>query len=159
MSQTLPTQRKYAKLSSMKATQMSKLYVIVTVTTVAANVYAAITDLLRPNWVLDNMAEVGVPPPWLPLLATLKGAGAAGLLLGLMGFRAAGPAAASGPLLFFIGAMTAHVRARAFHNIAFPGAYLALAIASLTLSIDHERGAADNTRPEARIPSVAGHFG
>jgi hypothetical protein len=76
MSQTLPTQREYAKLSSMEVTQMSKLYVIVTVVTVAANVYAAITDLLRPNWVLDNMAEVGVPRPWLPLLATLKGAGA-----------------------------------------------------------------------------------
>jgi len=55
--------------------------------------------------------------------------------------------------------MTVHVRARAFHNVAFPGAYLALASASLTLSIDHERGAADNTRAEARIPSVAGHFG
>jgi len=61
---------------------MSKLYVIVTVTMVAANVYAAITDLLRPNWVLNNMAGVGVSRPWLPLLATLKGAGAAGLLLG-----------------------------------------------------------------------------
>src|SRR5436309_1497522 len=109
MSQTLPTQREYAKLSSMEATQVSKLYVIVTGATAAANVYAAITDLLRPNWVLDNMAEVGVPRPWLPLLATLKGAGSAGLLLGLMGFRAAGPAAASGLLLFFIGAMTAHV--------------------------------------------------
>ncbi len=158
MSQTLPPQREYPKLSSMEATQMSKLYAIVTVTTVVANVYAAITDVLRPNWVLDNMAEVGVPRPWLPLLATLKGAGDAGLLLGLMGFRAAGPATGSGLLLFFTGALTAHVRARAFHNVAFPGAYLALAIASLTLSIDHERGAADNTRPEARNPSVAGHF-
>jgi DoxX-like family len=76
-----------------------------------------------------------------------------------MGFRAVGPYAASGLLLFFIGAMTAHGRARTFHNIAFPATYLALAIASLKLSIDHERGAADNTRPDARIPSVAGNFG
>ena len=105
---------------------MFRVYVIVTIATVAANVYAAITDVLRPKWVLENMAEVGVPRPWLPLLALLKGAGAAGLLLGLMGFRTTGRAAASGLLLFFIGAITAHLRARAFHNIAFPGAYLAL---------------------------------
>jgi hypothetical protein len=63
MSRALPTQREYAGLSSMGATQMSKLYVIVTVTTVAANAYAANTDLLRPEWVLDNMAEIGVPRP------------------------------------------------------------------------------------------------
>jgi len=127
----------------MEAMRMFRGYVIVTIATVTANLYAAITDVLRPRWVLENMAEVGVPRPWLPLLALLKGAGAAGLLLGLMGFRTTGRAAASGLLLFFIGAITAHLRARAFHNIAFPGAYLALAIASLTLGIQHQRGAAN----------------
>ena len=65
----------------------------------------------------------------------MKGAGAAGLLLGLMGFRTAGRAAASGLLLFFIGAIATHLHARAFHNIVFPAAYLAMALASLTLGI------------------------
>ncbi len=68
---------------------MFSVYVIVTMATVAANVYAAITDVLRPRWVLENMAEVGVPRPWLPLLALLKGAGAAGLLLRLIGLAVA----------------------------------------------------------------------
>ena len=113
---------------------MFRTYVLVTVVTAAANVYAAIADLIRPKWLLNNMAEVRVPRPWLPFLAVLKGAGAAGLVLGLMGFRAAGRAAASGLALFFIGAIATHLRARAFHNIAFPSAYLALALASLTLS-------------------------
>jgi hypothetical protein len=130
---------------------MFRTYVLVTAVTAAANVYAAITDLVRPKWVLNNMAEVGVPRPWLPTLAVLKGAGAAGLLLGLMGFRTAGRAAASGLVLFFIGAIATHLRARALHNIAFPGAYLALALASLTLEIQHQP-----TAPERGTSSESG---
>jgi DoxX-like family len=120
--------------------RMFRAYVIVTVVTAAANVYAAITDFLRPKWVLNNMAEVHVPRRWLPLLAILKGAGASGLLLGLVGFRTTGRAASSGLVLFFIEAIATHMRARAFHNIAFPGAYLALATASLMLAMQHHRG-------------------
>ena len=41
-----------------------------------------------------------------------------------------GAAAAVGLALFFIGAITAHVRAGAFHNIAVPASYFALAVAS-----------------------------
>jgi DoxX-like family len=116
---------------------MFVVYVMVTIVTAAANIYAAIADILRPKWLLDNMAEVGVPRPWLPLLAFLKGAGAACLLLGLVGFRATGTAGAAGLVVFFIGAMSAHIRKRVFHNIAFPGGYLALAIASLALALEH----------------------
>jgi DoxX-like family len=117
--------------------RMVGFYVVVTVVTAAANLFATIADFLQPKWLLDNMAEVGVARPWLPLLAILKGAGAAGLLLGLVGFRTIGVAGASGLVLFFIGAIGTHVRARVFHNIAFPGAYLALAIASLALAMEH----------------------
>jgi hypothetical protein len=120
---------------------MSVVYVIVTVVTAAANIYAAVTDILRPKWLLDNMAEVGVPRPWLPLLAFLKDAGAAGLLLGLVGFGATGTAGAAGLVVFFIGAMSAHIRKSVFHNIAFPGGYLALALASLALALEHRRTA------------------
>ncbi|MEU4235353.1 DoxX family protein [Nonomuraea sp. NPDC026600] len=44
-----------------------------------------------------------------------------------------GFAAATGLVLFFAGAVVAHVRARAFYKLAFPGGFLALAIASLAL--------------------------
>jgi hypothetical protein len=110
-------------------------YLIITVITILANAWAAGADLARPRFILANMAEVGVPRSWLPPLAVLKGAGAAGLLLGLLGVRPLGIAAAIGLVLFFVGACTAHVRARVFHNIAVPGTYLALAVTSAALAI------------------------
>ena len=114
---------------------MHSIYTAVTSITIALNVGIAAADLARAKFVLANSAEVGVPPSWLPTLAALKIAGAAGLVLGLLGVRLIGVAAAAGLVLFFIGAMTAHIRARVYYNIAFPGTYLLLAAASLALSI------------------------
>ncbi|WP_106401739.1 DoxX family protein [Actinocorallia populi] len=114
---------------------MPVLYVVVTVITIAANAGIAVADFARAKFVLANSAEVGLPPSWIPLLGALKAAGAAGLALGLLGGRTIGIAAAAGLVLFFIGAIAAHVRARVFHNIAFPGGYLALAVASLVLAV------------------------
>jgi len=116
---------------------VSAAYVIVTVATIGANVWAAAVDLAQPGWLLANMSEVGVPRSWLPSLAVLKGAGAAGLVLGLLGVRPLGIAAVIGLVLFFTGALASHVHARAFANMAFPGAYLALAAASAALAIAH----------------------
>ena len=113
---------------------MFTAYIVVTITTIVANAFAAVTDFSRPKWVLANMAEVHVAEPSLPLLGALKAAGAVGLLIGLVGVRPLGTAAASGLVLFFMGALVTHVRARVFYNIAFPGFFLALAIASLVLS-------------------------
>lgn len=112
---------------------MFTAYVVVVVTTVVINAGAAVADFARAKFVLANAAEVRVPPSWLPLLAMLKLAGAAGLVLGLVGVPFVGLAAATGLVLFFVGAVAAHVRARAFYKLAFPGGFLALAIASLAL--------------------------
>lgn len=94
----------------------------------------AIADMVRAKFVLANAAEVGVPESWLSTLAVLKCAGAAGLLIGMLGVPYIGIAAAIGLTLFYIGAVTAHLRARVHHNIAFPGAYLLLAMASAALT-------------------------
>jgi len=110
-------------------------YVIVTAVTILANGGIAVADLVPARFVLANMDEVGVPRPWLPRLAVLKGAAVAGLLLGLLGLRPLGIAAAAGLVLFFTGALAAHVRARVFYNIAVPGAFFALAVASGILAI------------------------
>ena len=110
-------------------------YVVVTVVAVAINAAIVVADLAKAEFVLANSAEVGVPRSSLPLLAALKGAGAAGLVLGLLGLDVIGIAAAAGLVAFFVVAVAAHVRARVFYNIAFPGAYLALAIASLVLAM------------------------
>ncbi len=114
---------------------MSTLYVTVVAITVLANTAIVVADLVRARFVLANSAEVGVPPSWLPLLAALKAAGAAGLVLGVLALPYLAVAAAAGLVAFYVGAVAAHVRARVFYNIAFPGAYLALAAASLALSI------------------------
>jgi DoxX-like family len=109
-------------------------YATIAIVTIVANAWATAADLLPAGFVLRNMAEVGVPRSWLVPLGLLKGAGAAGLLIGLLGVRPLGIAAGIGLALFFAGALTAHARARAFHNIAVPGTYFALAIAAAALA-------------------------
>jgi hypothetical protein len=85
------------------------------------------------------MAEVGVPRSWLVPLGLLKGAGAAGVLIGLLGVRPLGIAAGIGLVLFFTGALATHFRAHVFHNIAVPGTYFALVAASTALAIAARR--------------------
>ncbi|MFC7823794.1 DoxX family protein [Streptomyces sp. NPDC057375] len=106
---------------------------VVTLLTAALNIGIAAADLAGARFVLANSAEVGVPRSWLPRLAALKLAGAAGLLLGLLdtALRPLGVAAACGLVLFYLGALAFHVRARVLHNLAFPGFFLATALASL----------------------------
>lgn len=113
---------------------MLTAYVAVTLAAVAANAFIATADLLRARFVLDNSAAVGLPESWLTPLGLLKAAGAAGLLLGLLGVPLLGPAAAGGLILFFVGAILTHLRARNY-ALVFPGAYLVLAAAALVLAL------------------------
>jgi hypothetical protein len=114
---------------------VSTATLIVTAVAIIANGFAAAADLARAKFVLATMTEVGVPRSWLVPLGVLKGAGAAGLLLGLLGLRFLGTMAAIGLVIFFAGAIVTHVRARVFHNIAVPGAFFALAIAAAALPV------------------------
>lgn len=116
---------------------MHTAYVVITLTTAAATAGIAVADLIPARFVLANSAEVGVPRSWLPALATVKLAGAAGLIVGLAGLRALGIAAAAGLVAFFVGAVATHLRARVMYNLAFPGAYLFLSAASLALAVAH----------------------
>lgn len=94
---------------------------------VVANVLIVAADLARAGFVLANSAEVGLRPEMLPYLAALKGSGALGLAIGLAGVAPLGLAAAVGLVVFYLCAVGAHLRARVFHNIAFPLLFLALA--------------------------------
>jgi hypothetical protein len=115
---------------------MYPTYLTVTAITIAMMLGIAIADVAHAKFVLANSAEVGVSESWLLPFAALKTAGSIGLLLGIVGVRPLAIAAAVGLVLFFVGAIGAHIRARVFYNIAFPGAYLAFATASLVLLID-----------------------
>jgi len=106
------------------------LFVLVTVAATVANAGAAAADFTQADFALANSVRVGVPSTWLPALGTLKIAGAAGLLLGLLGVRYIGIAAAAGLVLFFLGAIGVHLRAREHRHI-ITADYLLLAAASL----------------------------
>jgi DoxX-like family len=116
---------------------MHAVYVVITLTTAVVTAGIAAADLIPAGFVLANSAEVRVPRSWLPALGAVKLAGAAGLIVGLMGLPALGIAAAVGLVLFFVGAVITHLLARVLYNIAFPGAYLCLSAATLALMVVH----------------------
>ncbi|ORW59157.1 DoxX family protein [Mycolicibacterium peregrinum] len=98
---------------------------------IVANGAMAVADLGGVRFVLANSAEVGVPRSWVPTLGLFKGAGAVGLLVGLLAFPPLGVAAAIGLVAFFVGAVITHIRAGVFYNIAFPAGFLVLAVLAL----------------------------
>lgn len=113
---------------------MFSAYVAVGILTATANGTAATLDFVRPAWLIETMTRVRVPRRALVPLALLKLAGALGLLIGI-GVPPIGVAAAIGLVLFFIGAITAHIRVRDYASIPFPGMFLLLAVASLALRV------------------------
>jgi hypothetical protein len=114
---------------------MFTAYLIITVVAAAANIYAAANDFIRPRWLLGNMSQLGVPESWLPLLGTLKAAGALGLLVGIE-VPLVGVLAAAGLTLFFIGALITHIRAHD-HSLGngVPVMFLVLVVAALVVGI------------------------
>jgi DoxX-like family len=107
------------------------LYIAIPSATIAANAWAAAADFAKLGFVVKNSDDLGVARSWLPWLGALKAAGAAGLLLGVFGVPAIGTAAATGLVLFFVGAIFTHVRAGVLYNVAFPALFLGLAVGSL----------------------------
>ena len=112
---------------------MFTAYITITVAAAAANVFAATLDFVRSQKVLSAMARLGVPERSLPLLGILKAAGAGGLLAGI-GAPTIGTAAAVGLIVFFVGAIITHWRARDY-AIGQPVVFLLLAVASLVLGL------------------------
>ncbi|WAC93747.1 DoxX family protein [Mycobacterium sp. Aquia_213] len=108
---------------------------VITLITAIITAGIAVPDFIPAKFVLANSAEVGVPPSWLPALGATKLAGAVGLLAGLVGLPGLAVAAAAGLVLYFVGAVLTHLRARVLYNIAFPGAFLCLSAASLALLV------------------------
>jgi DoxX-like protein len=111
--------------------QLGMSAAVIVAIAIVANGAMAVADLAAVRFVLANSAEVGVPRSWVPTLGLLKGAGAVGLLVGLLAFPPLGIAAAIGLIGFFVGAVITHIRADVFYNIAFPAAFLVLAVLAL----------------------------
>jgi len=120
--------------SEAKGISMFIIYIIVTIVTVAANVFAAVVDFRHPQWVVDNITRWGGSQSWLFTLGALKAAGALGLMIGI-GVPLVGVAAATGLVLFFVGAIVVVTRARWYSHLPWPATYLFLAVASLVLRL------------------------
>jgi hypothetical protein len=112
---------------------MRTAYVVVTILTTAANIFSAVCDFVRYKQVAIAMAKAGVPDSWMTLLGIIKTAGALGLLAGFAE-PAIGTAAALGLVLFFIGAIFIHVRARDY-TFGLAGVFLLLAVSTLALGL------------------------
>jgi hypothetical protein len=93
---------------------------------VGFSAYAVLTD---KSWVVDNLADYGVPRRWWPWLGAVKVLGSAGLLAGIW-VPALGLAAAIGLVLYFAGAVLTVLRAHAYGHVAFPLLYLTPVVAA-----------------------------
>jgi DoxX-like family len=112
---------------------MFTAYVVVSILTAAALTFSATADFVRYEKVLVNMDRADVPRSWLTTLGGLKAAGALGLLVGI-GVPPIGTVAAVGVVLFFVGAIITHIRAR-WYSFSYPCLYLTLATGSLVLGV------------------------
>lgn len=94
---------------------------------------SATLTFTRNAAVTASMGKVGVPDSWFPWLASLKAAGAAGLVAGLV-VPLIGLAAAVGVVLYFAGAVIFHIRVKDF-EIAPPVVLALLAAAAFALRL------------------------
>ncbi|MQA85259.1 MAG: DoxX family protein [Streptosporangiales bacterium] len=116
---------------------MLTAYLVVTLLAIAANTFSGVAALAHFKPILPGMARAGVPESWLTFpIGTLKTAGAAGLLLGLVGVPLIGTAAAIGLILFFVCAVYIHVRAGDYSpQFGLANGFLSLAVAALVLDL------------------------
>jgi uncharacterized membrane protein YphA (DoxX/SURF4 family) len=109
--------------------------VIVTALLAAICLNSAAMKLRQHEQVLAVISgTVGVPKKYLPVLAALEIAGAAGIVIGLW-LEPLGVLAAACLVVYFIGALSGHLRVRDTKNLAMPLPPLVLAIAVLVLRL------------------------
>jgi hypothetical protein len=112
---------------------MHTAYLMVTTVLAGFLVFTAVADFARYHKVLIAMSRAGVPETWLPTLGALKGAAGVGLLVGIA-VPAIGIAAAAGTILFFLGAIVTHIRAR-WYSFSAPASFLTLGVAAFALTL------------------------
>jgi hypothetical protein len=107
-------------------------YAIVGLLLTVALLFSAFGKLTRQKMIVEGMTAVGVPLGMFPFLAACEIAGAAGLVIGLW-YGPLGVAAAIGVVLYFIGAVGAHLRKSDFKGL--PNALVMLIVAAVVLTL------------------------
>lgn len=111
---------------------MNTAYIVVTTIAALWVGFSAFAVLTGASWVVDNLADYGVPRSWWRWLGAAKAAGAIGLLVGLA-IPAIAVAATVGLVLYFLGAVITVIRARSYTHIPFPLMYLAPVVVAAAL--------------------------
>jgi hypothetical protein len=91
---------------------------------------SAFAKLTRNQKIVEGLTGIGVPLGMFPFLAACEIAGAAGLVIGLW-YGPLGVAAAIGVVLYFIGAVGAHLRKSDLKGL--PNALVILIISAVVL--------------------------
>jgi hypothetical protein len=111
------------------------LYVAITSITAIGAAIGAWMNFVHHSVPVAAAKQVQVPKSWVRPLGALLGAGALGLVAGFV-VPALGISAAAGLVLYFVGAIIAHLRVRDFH-LGAPVAFLALTAATLAAGIGY----------------------
>ena len=114
---------------------MRIVYITITVLTACMNLYAASLDFIGAGSVKAVADRVRVSQKWMIPFGVLLLSGGVGLLVGFA-IHALGVAAATGLVLYFVCAVTAHLRVRD-RGVAGAVFFLLLAIASLIANIGY----------------------
>ncbi len=107
--------------------------IVVSILLALALVGSGIQKLRRAPAIATQLGSLGVTPTMLTVLGLLEVAAAAGLIIGIWWIPLA-LAAATGSVIYFIGAIIAHLR-KSDRQLAPAAALLLLSIATLVLLI------------------------
>jgi hypothetical protein len=107
-------------------------YTVVGVLLAAGVLASAAAQLAGNKVVMANLVHLGLPRSIVPFLASCLIAGGLGLLAG-MWYPPLGIAAAAGLVLYFVGALVAHLRKADLKGLPAPMAFLLLAGVVLAL--------------------------
>jgi hypothetical protein len=112
---------------------MTALYIAVTAVAATVYAYAAYLNFVGHESVIAIAEKTRVPQSWMVPLGTLLASGSMGLLVGFA-VPLIGTAAAAGLVLYFLGAVGAHLRAHyyEFRNWAM---FFSLAVATLAVGL------------------------
>ncbi|MEU8624946.1 DoxX family protein [Streptomyces sp. NPDC048669] len=113
---------------------MSLAYAIVGIVLALIVLFSAYAKLTRDQKLVDGLTGLGVPLRMFPALAACEIAGAVGLVIGIW-WAPLGIAAAVGLVLYFVGAVGAHLRKSDFKGTPNAAVLLLASAAGLVLRV------------------------
>ena len=114
---------------------MSSAYVVVTIVAIVFTASAAITYLIGHDYPKSQADVKRIPRSWVPVLGMLLAAGTLGLLAGFA-VPLLGTLAAGGLVLYFVGALIAHLRVGS-RNLVGWAVFFVTEVAALSVNLAH----------------------